>query len=107
MVALTSFLLAILASPFRPKCELVVENALLRHQVVVLRRKVKGRVPLRNGDRWFLVQIYRWFRSILNVLIVIRPETLVRWHRAGFRLYWRWKSRSQGGRPQIDGICEG
>jgi len=68
----------------------------------VLRRKVKGRVPLTNGDRWFFVQLNRWFPSILGSLVVIRPETLIRWHRTGFRLYWRWKSRSQGGRPRID-----
>ena len=102
MIALISLLLAILASPFRSKSSLVAENALLRHQVIVLRRKVKGRVPLRSGDRWFLVQLYRWFPSILNVLTVIRPETVVRWHRAGFRLYWRWKSRPRGGRPLIE-----
>jgi hypothetical protein len=53
-------------------------------------------------DRWFFIQLYRWFPSILQVLTIIRPETLVRWHRAGFRCYWRWKSRPQGGRPQID-----
>ena len=98
MIALISFLLAILASPFRSKSDLVAENELLRQQVLVLRRRVKGRVPLRNGDRWFFVQR---FPSILSVLAVIQPETLVRWHRAGFRLYWRWKSRPRGGRPQI------
>ena len=102
MIALISLLLAVLASPFRSKSELVAENVLLRHQVLVLRRQVKGRVPLSNGDRWFFVQLYRWFPSILNVLTVVRPETLVRWHRAGFRLYWRWRSRSRGGRPQIE-----
>ena len=101
MIALLSFLLAILAAPFRSKGELVAENAFLRHQVIVLRRKVKGRVPLSNGDRWFFVQRYRWFPSILSALTVIRPETLVRWHRVGSRLYWRWKSRLRGGRPQI------
>ena len=107
MIALISFLLAILASPVRSKSDLVAENALLRQQVLVLRRKVKGRVPLRNGDRWFFVQLYHWFPSILSVLAVIQPATLVRWHRAGFRLYWRWKSRSQGGRPQIDADLRG
>jgi hypothetical protein len=55
-----------------------------------------------NSDRWFHVQLYRWFPSILKVLTIIHPETLVRWHRAGFRSYWRWKSRSLGGRPQIE-----
>lgn len=82
--------------------QLVAENALLRHQVIVLRRKVKGRIPLTIGDRWFFVQLYRWFPSTLCVLAVIQPETLVRWHRAGFCHYWRWTSRSRGGRPQIE-----
>jgi hypothetical protein len=87
MIALLSFLLAILAAPFRSKDELVAENVFLRHQVMILRRKVKGRVPLSNGDRWFFVQLYRWFPSILIVLTVIQPETLVHWHRVGVRLY--------------------
>jgi transposase InsO family protein len=69
--------------------------------LIVLRRKLRGHVKLANSDRWFFIQLYRWFLSILKVLTVIRPETLVRWHRAGFRS-WRWKSRSLGGRPQID-----
>jgi hypothetical protein len=59
-------------------------------------------VRLTNNDRWFFIQMYRWFPSVLKVLTVVRPETLVRWHRAGFRSYWRWKSRSRGGRPQIE-----
>ena len=67
----------------------------------MLRRKVKGRVPLRNDDRWFFVAL-PLVPSILSVLAVIQPETLVRWHRAGFRLYWRWKSRPRGGRPLIE-----
>jgi hypothetical protein len=46
--------------------------------------------------------LYRWFPSVLKAITIIRPETLVRWHRAGFRRYWRWKSRSLGGRPKID-----
>jgi transposase InsO family protein len=67
-----------------------------------LRRKVHGRVRLTNNDRWFLIQLYRWFPSILQVVKVVQPETLVRWHRAGFRRYWCWKSRPVGGRPQIN-----
>ena len=67
-----------------------------------LRRKLQRRVRLTNHDRWFFIQLYRWFPSILQVLTIIRPETLVRWHRAGFRCYWRWKSRPLGGRPPID-----
>jgi hypothetical protein len=91
------------ASPFNSKLRLEVENAALRHQLNVLRRRLRGRVRLTNSDRWFFIQLYRWFPAILKVLTIIRPETLVRWHRAGFLCYWRWKSRRPlGGRPQID-----
>jgi transposase InsO family protein len=102
MVALLCFVLAVLTAPFKSKSRLEAENAVLRHQLIVLRRKVQGRVWPTNNDRWFLIQLYRWFPSILQVLTIIRPETLVRWHRAGFRSYWRWKSRPRGGRPQIE-----
>jgi len=102
MIALICFVLAVLASPFKSNIRLEADNAVLRHQVIVLRRKLKGRVRLTNNDRWFFVQLYRWFPSILPVLMIIRPETLVGWHRAGFRHHWRWKSRRRGGRPQIE-----
>src|SRR6267154_293891 len=95
MVALICFVLAVLALPFKSKSRLEAENAALRHQLIVLRRKVRGRAQLSNNDRWFFVQLYRWFPSILEVVTILRPETLVRWHRAGFRRYWRWKSRSR------------
>jgi hypothetical protein len=101
MIALVCFVLAVLASPFKSKSRLEAENAALRQQLIVLRRKVRGRAQLTNSDRWFFVQLYRWFPSILQVLTVIHPETLVRWHRAGFRRYWRSKSRRRGGRPRI------
>src|SRR5260221_9968801 len=102
MIGLLRFVLAVLASPFKSKVRLEAENAVLRHQLIVLRRKLHGRVRLTNHDRWFFIQLYRWFPSILKVFTIIRPETLVHWHRAGFRCYWRWKSRPPGGRPQID-----
>jgi hypothetical protein len=102
MIALLWFLLTLFASPLRSKSRLEAENAALRYQLIVLRRKLGGRIRLTNGDRLFFIQLYRWFPSILQVITIIRPETLVRWHRAGFRRYWRWKSRSRGGRPQID-----
>jgi len=101
MIALLCFVLNVLVSPFKSKNRLEAENAALRHQVVMLRRIVHRRVRLTNSDRVFFIQLYRWFPSVLNVITVIGPETLVRWHRAGFRCYWRWKSRSLGGRPQI------
>jgi type II secretory pathway pseudopilin PulG len=102
MFALFCFILTALASPFKSKSRLEAENAALRHQLIVLRRKVRGRVRLTNNDRWFLIQLYRWFPSISQVLTIVQPETIVRWHRAGFRRYWRWKYRPQGGRPQIE-----
>ncbi len=102
MIGLLCFVLAVLASPFKSKVRLEAENAVLRHQLIVLRRRPYGRVWLTNHDRLFFIQLYRWFPSILQVLTIIRPETLLRWHRAGFRRYWRWKSRPRGGRPQID-----
>lgn len=68
---------------------------------MVLQRKVLGRVHFTNSDRLFFIHLYRWFPSVLKAMMIIRPETLVRWRRAGLRRYWRWKSRSAGGRPQI------
>jgi hypothetical protein len=102
MIGLLCFVLAILASPFKSKSRLEAENAALRHQLIVLQRKMSGRPWLTNNDRWFFLQMYRWFPSILKIVSIIQPETLVRWHRAGFRCYWRWKSRRRGGRPQIE-----
>jgi hypothetical protein len=102
MFGLFCFVLTVLASPFKSKSRLEAENAALRRQLVVLQRKVQGRIRLRNNDRWFLIQLYRWFPSILQGVTIVQPETLVRWHRAGFRCYWRWKSHSRGGRPQIE-----
>src|SRR5436189_3190791 len=101
MIALFCLLLALFASPFKSKSRLEAENAALRHQLIILRRKVRGRVRLTDGDRLFFIQLYRWFPSVLKTMTIIRPETLVRWHRAGFRRYWRWKSRNMGGRPPI------
>ena len=79
MIGLLCFVLAVLASPFKSKLRLEAENAVLRHQLNVLKRRLHGRVRLTNNDRWFFIQRYRWFPSILKVLTIIRPETLLRW----------------------------
>jgi hypothetical protein len=84
MIGLLWFVLAVLASSFKSRLRLEAENAVLRRQLIVLRRRLHGRVRLTNHDRWFLIQLYRWFPSFLSVLTIIRPETLVRWHRAVF-----------------------
>src|SRR5512144_235062 len=102
MIALIRLLLALLASSLRSKAALEAENAALRQQIIVLRRKVRGRVRLSNGDRLFFVWLYRLFPSITRAMLIIRPDTPVRWHRAGFRRYWRWRSRGRVGRPRID-----
>jgi transposase InsO family protein len=101
MVALLCFFLALLASPFKSKARLEAENAVLRQQLIVLQRKIRGRVQFTNSDRLFFIQLYRWCPSVLRAMVLVRPETLVRWHRAGLRRYWRRKSRSTGGRPPI------
>src|SRR5882757_2669317 len=75
MIALIWFVLAVLASPFKSKSRLEADNAVLRHQLIVLRRKVRRRAQLTNNDRWFLVQMYRWFPSILTVVTIVQPET--------------------------------
>src|SRR5437870_6710721 len=101
MAALIILLLNLAAALFKPKSRLEAENAALRHQLIVLQRQVRGRVRFANSDRLFFIQLYRWFPSVLKVMTIIRPETLMRWQRAGFRRYWRWKSRNLGGRPKI------
>ena len=75
MVALLFFFLALFASPFKSKSRLEAENAALRHQLAVLRRKVRGRVQLTIGDRLFLIQLYRWFPLILKAITIVRPDT--------------------------------
>jgi hypothetical protein len=81
MIALISLALNLLAAFFKSKSRLEAENAALRQQLIVLQRKVRGRVLFDNGDRLLFVQLYRWFPSILEAMRIIRPQTLVRWHR--------------------------
>jgi hypothetical protein len=74
----------------------------LRHQINILRRRLPKRVRPSALDRAIFVWLYRLFPDIGNAVAIIRPETVVRWHRMGFRAWWRWKSRNPGGRPMID-----
>jgi hypothetical protein len=84
---------------FRSRAALEAEIVLLRHQLNVMQRRPPKRVTLSSVDRLLLVGLYRLAPGVLDALKIIRPETLLRWHRAGFRAYWRWKSRPRGGRP--------
>ena len=85
----------------RSKRDLALENAALRHQLMVLKRQSK--VPrIENRDRLFWISLMRLWPDWRSALSLVQPATVVRWHRRGFRAYWRWKSRTTGGRPRID-----
>ena len=103
MIAFLSLVLHIVVAPFKTKARLEAEIIMLRHQLNVLRRRVPSKPKFAIADRLLFVWLYRLFPSVLNAVTIIRPETIVRWHRTGFRLYWRWKSHSRGGRPRIPG----
>ena len=85
---------------FRSRAALEAEILVLRHQLNVLQRKSPKRVALNNVDRLVPVGLYRLAPGVLNAMKILKPETVIRWHRAGFRTYWRWKSRPHGGRPK-------
>ena len=87
---------------FRSPEQLRAENAALRHQLNILRRKAPKRPRLSGSDRVLFVWLYRLFPRIIDAITIIRPETVIGWHRAGFRAWWRWKSRNLGGRPKVD-----
>ena len=80
MIRLLCFVLADLAASIKSKMKLEAENAVLQHQLTGLRRRLQTLVRLTNNDRWFLIVLYRWFPSILRILTIIRPETLIHWH---------------------------
>lgn len=80
---------------------LEAEVIVLRHRLNVLRRAAPERPRLTNRDRLVFVWLYRLFPGILRAVTVVRPETIVRRHRGGFRVYWAWRSRPRGGRPRI------
>src|ERR1700680_498470 len=104
MLAYLLKLLLVARTRLKSRASLEAENLTLRQRVIVLSRKSRSRVRLRNIDRLIFVWLYRCFPAILNAITVVKPETVIRWHRCGFRAYWRWKSRRRGGRPKID--CE-
>jgi transposase InsO family protein len=85
---------------FRSRAALQTEILVLRHQLNVLRRRAPKRVAVSDLDRLVFAGLYRLAPEVLNALKIIKPETVIRWHRAGFRAWWRWKSRPRGGRPK-------
>src|SRR6266404_6285181 len=101
MIDFLKLFLHILVSPFKTQARLEAEIVLLRPQLTVLRQRFPSKPRLTAADRLIFVWLYRLFPSLLNAITIVQPETIIRWHRAGFRLYWRWKSRSRGGRPKV------
>ena len=92
MIEFLRLILHIIASFFKPRTKLVAEILILRQQLNVLRRQVSKRPQLSNTDRFLFVWLYRWFPSVLSAIAILRPETIIRWHRAGFQSYWRERS---------------
>lgn len=90
-----------LVGAFRSRSSLEAENMILRHQLNVLRRKSPKRPTFGVLDRLIFAGLYRMSPKVLDALAIVKPGTVIKWHRAGFRLYWRWKSRSRGGRPTV------
>src|SRR5436309_2956121 len=101
MIDLLKLLGGLLVGLFRSRVAREAEMAFLRQQLVVLKRSAPARLRLRTADRLIFVWLYRLFPSVLEAAVVFKPETLVRWHRSGFRLYWRCKSRRRVGRPAV------
>jgi putative transposase len=96
----TSLLLLTLTDLARSRAELVAENALLRQQLIILRRQVK-RPACTKTDRMLLVLLARAVRTWKQALFIVQPETLLRWHRQGFQLYWKYTSRAAMSKPKI------
>jgi transposase InsO family protein len=88
-------------SPFKTRARQEAEIILLRHQVNVLRRRLPPKPKLTVADRLLFVWLYRLVPSVLAAITIVQPETIIRWHRTGFRLYWCWKSHWRGGRPKV------
>src|SRR6516164_2837925 len=101
MIDLLKLLGGLLVGVFRSHAAREAETAFLRHQLVVLRRSAPARLRLRSADRLIFVWLYRLFPPVRAAAVVFKPETVVRWHRSGFRLYWRCKSRRRVGRPAV------
>jgi hypothetical protein len=102
MIAVLRLLGMLVADLFKSRGRLEAENLLLRHQLCIALRRAPRRLRLRSIDRALLVWMSRVWPRLLETVVVVQPETVLRWHRAGFRTFWRWKSRHRAGRPTID-----
>src|SRR5262245_53679498 len=101
MFALIQLLVVLFSNRFKSQRRLEIENLYLRHQLNIAFRLSPHRLRLRMADRALLVWMTWLWPNLLDLSCVVRPETILRWHRAGFRAYWRCKSRGQPGRPKV------
>jgi len=101
MFGIVHLLGAFVASLFKSPRRLEVENLFLRHQLNIAMRRAPHHLRLRGSDRALLAWMTWVWPSLLSLAQVVQPETILRWHRAGFRAYWRWKSRGRLGRPRV------
>src|SRR6266446_5992403 len=101
MLGMVALVFGWLSSLLKSRRRLQAENLVLRHQVNILRRRAPGRTQLSNSGRLVFVWLYRLCPTVVDAVAIIKPETLICWHRRGFRAFWRWKSRSRGGRPMV------
>ncbi len=101
MIGIVRALWWFLVSLLKSRRQLEAENLALQHQVIVLGRSAPRRLRLGGADRLMFVWLYRLWPGVLSSIVIVQPETLVRWHRRGFRVFWRRKSRGRPGRPRI------
>jgi hypothetical protein len=101
MIVIGVLFVRMLCDCFKPRQQLEAEILVLRHQLNVLQQRAPRRPHLRWADRALFIWLYRRCPHILHAITIVRPETVLWWHRMGFAAYWRWKSRSPGGRPRI------
>ena len=102
MLAILQMLGMLVADVLKSRMRLEAENLFLRHQLNIALRRAPPRLQLRGSDRALMVLLVRLWPSLLGAAQAVKPETILRWHRVGFRAYWRWKSRRKAGRPRID-----
>src|SRR3984957_3261328 len=96
-----SLVWSVLVLLFRSRVSLEAEILILRHQLNIQRRHLPKRLAFSAMDRLIFVGLYRLAPNTIKALTIVKPDTVIRWHRVGFRLYWRWKSKARGGRPTV------
>src|SRR5881227_166375 len=102
MLAILHLLVMFVADIFKSRRRVEAENLFLRHQLNIALRQAPPRLRLLGSDRALLVWMTRLWPSLIRAAQVVQPETILRWHRAGWKAFWRWKSRKRAGRPKID-----